>query len=98
VDKAFALSALFIFRRQDEMEGVTQLYDVKAAAQMLAISTWTIRAYIRNGKLHPVRFGRLVRLEGQELERFVASGKTPGDRFTNSTKEEHLAATSRSAR
>jgi excisionase family DNA binding protein len=76
------------------MEATTQLYDVNSAAQMLAVSPWTIRAYIRNGKLRPVRIGRLVRLEGQELERFVASAKTTGDGFTNSkTKElDHASA------
>jgi excisionase family DNA binding protein len=51
------------------------LHDVKDAAQLLAVSPWTIRAYIRQGKLRPVRIGRLVRLEEQELQRFVAEGK-----------------------
>ena len=53
------------------------LYDVKRAAQALAVSPWTIRAYIRDGKLKPVRLGRLVRLEEAELERFVAQAQTP---------------------
>ncbi len=53
------------------------LYDVKAAAQALAVSPWTIRAYIRTGKLKPVRLGRLVRLEEAELERFVAQAQAP---------------------
>ncbi len=52
------------------------LYDVKSAAQTLAISPRTIRAYIRDGKLHPVRLGRLVRLEEAELLRFVAEAGT----------------------
>jgi excisionase family DNA binding protein len=47
------------------------LYDVKGAAQVLAISPWTVRAYIRDGKLKPVRIGRLVRLQEEELERFL---------------------------
>jgi excisionase family DNA binding protein len=37
-----------------------KLYDNETAAAMLAVSPWTIRAYIRNGKLRPVRIGRLV--------------------------------------
>ena len=76
------------------MEQVTQLYDVKDAARFLAVSPWTIRAYIRDGKLNPVRIGRLVRLEGQELERFIAGGKTPTDIDPNSkTKElDHASA------
>ena len=54
-----------------------QLHDVGSAARLLAISPWTVRAYIRQGKLHPVRIGRLVRLTSEELERFIqeAMGK-----------------------
>lgn len=51
------------------------LYDVKTAAQALAVSPWTIRAYIRDGKLHPIRLGRLVRLDEEELQRFVARAR-----------------------
>jgi excisionase family DNA binding protein len=47
------------------------LHDVNSAAKLLAISPWTVRAYIREGKLHPVRIGRLVRLTTEELERFI---------------------------
>jgi excisionase family DNA binding protein len=54
---------------------MNQLYDVNAAARQLAVSPWTVRAYIRQGKLHPVRIGRLVRLDEEELSRFVASSK-----------------------
>jgi excisionase family DNA binding protein len=52
-----------------------KLYDVKDAAKVLAVSPWTVRAYIREGKLCPIRMGRLVRLDEQELERFVVSAK-----------------------
>jgi excisionase family DNA binding protein len=52
------------------------LLNIGSAAKLLAVSTWTIRGYIRQGKLHPIRIGRLVRLDGTELERFVASNKT----------------------
>jgi excisionase family DNA binding protein len=53
------------------------LHDVNEAARLLAVSPWTIRAYIRQGKLHPLRFGRLVRIDEQELQRFVAAAKDP---------------------
>jgi excisionase family DNA binding protein len=52
-----------------------QLYDVISAARLLSISPWTVRSYIHNGKLRPVRLGRRVLLEEAELERFVADGK-----------------------
>jgi excisionase family DNA binding protein len=64
------------------------LYDVNAAAQLLAVSCWTIRAYIRQGKLRPVRVGRLVRLEEDELQRFVAEAKSSGNGAGNQTEEE----------
>ena len=59
---------------------MNQLYDVNAAAHLLAVSPWTIRAYIRQGKLRPVRIGRLVRLDEEELSKFVASNKATGQR------------------
>jgi excisionase family DNA binding protein len=61
------------------MEQVTQLYDVKSAALLLAVSPWTVRAYIRKGRLQPVRIGRLVRLEVEELRRFIAEAKSPSE-------------------
>lgn len=51
------------------------LVDVKEAARAWAVSPWTIRAYIREGKLRAVRIGRLVRVETSELERFVNEQK-----------------------
>jgi len=50
---------------------MNSLLDVKEAARAWAVSPWTIRAYIRDGKLRAIRIGRLVRLEASELERFV---------------------------
>jgi len=58
---------------------MNQLYDVNAAARQLAVSPWTVRAWIKKGKLHPIRIGRLVRLDDEELSRFVASSKTAGN-------------------
>jgi excisionase family DNA binding protein len=48
---------------------------IKEAAAMLAISPWTVRTYIRRGKLHAVRIGRRVLLEPAELERLVEQGR-----------------------
>jgi excisionase family DNA binding protein len=76
-----AVFAIFIwgpnFRYDERRTPMKALYDVKAAAQALAVSPWTIRAYIRDGKLRAVRLGRLVRLEEAELERFVAQSQAP---------------------
>lgn len=53
------------------------LHNVDSAAAVLAVSPSTVRAYIRQGKLSPVRIGRLVRLEEAELKRFVAQNRGP---------------------
>ena len=54
---------------------MNRLLDVNAVADLLSISKWTVRAYIRSGKLRAVRLGRRVLVEESELERFVASVK-----------------------
>jgi len=51
------------------------LKSVEEAAELLGISPWTVRAYIRDGRLRPVRFGRRVLVEETELERFIASSR-----------------------
>jgi excisionase family DNA binding protein len=53
------------------------LKSVEQAAQVLGISPWTVRSYIRVGKLKPVRLGRRVLLAEDELERLVAEGQEP---------------------
>jgi excisionase family DNA binding protein len=55
-----------------------KLLSVQDAARILSLSPWTVRAYVRVGKLRPIRIGRLVRLEEQELERFVSKAKVFG--------------------
>ena len=61
-----------------------RLFDVVGAAELLNVSPWTVRAYIRQGRLHPVRFGRLVRLELSELQTFVETAKGISARPINS--------------
>lgn len=67
------LTALFVFVPKEGTR-MEPLHDVNSAAKLLAISPWTVRAYIREGKLNPVRIGRLVRLTTEELERFIQDG------------------------
>src|SRR2546429_4444011 len=55
------------------------LKSVEEAAGLLGISPWTVRGYIRDGKIKPVRLGRRVLVEEAELERFVADGKESSD-------------------
>lgn len=51
------------------------LKSVEEAAGLLGISPWTVRGYIKTGKLNPVRLGRRVLLTEDALERLVAEGQ-----------------------
>jgi excisionase family DNA binding protein len=48
---------------------------MKEAAAQLGISHWTLRHYVRIGKLPSVRIGRRVLVEPAELERLVTEGR-----------------------
>jgi excisionase family DNA binding protein len=52
------------------------LVDINEAAAALGLSPWTVRQYIRQGKLPAVRIGRRVLVEPDELARFIAQGRT----------------------
>ena len=54
---------------------VNALISVEKAAELLGISQWTVRAYIRDKKLTPVHIGRRVLIEPNEIQRFVAAAK-----------------------
>jgi len=51
------------------------LRSIEESAEILGISPWTIRKYVREFKLQPVRIGRRVLLEEAELQRFVADSR-----------------------
>ena len=53
------------------------LKSVDEAAGLLGISPWTVRAWIREGRLRPVRLGRRVLLSEAELERLVSESQAP---------------------
>jgi predicted site-specific integrase-resolvase len=51
------------------------LWNVREAGSALGISPWTIRLYMRQGKLRPVRVGRRVLVEPEECRRFLEDCK-----------------------
>lgn len=53
------------------------MLSVGEAARILGISKWTVRRYIRDGKIPPVRIGRRVLLADDELDRFVSACQQP---------------------
>jgi excisionase family DNA binding protein len=56
---------------------MVRLRSVDEAAALLGISPYTVRAWIRDGRLRPVRLGRRVLLSEGELERLVAESQQP---------------------
>jgi excisionase family DNA binding protein len=52
------------------------LQSVEEAAKTLSLSAWTVRAYIRQGKIRPVRIGRRVVIEPSEIRRLIEQGKS----------------------
>jgi len=60
------------------MNGTIQLdrlLDVHEAAEVMRVSVYTIRAWIRQGKLKATKLGRLVRLEPREVMRLISGGR-----------------------
>ncbi|MEN6535756.1 MAG: helix-turn-helix domain-containing protein [Bryobacteraceae bacterium] len=53
---------------------------IKDAAALLGLSPWTIRRFIRLGKLASVRIGRRVLVEPAELEKLVEAGRAEAGR------------------
>ncbi len=51
------------------------LLSIDKAAEKLSLSSWTLRLWIRQGKLHPVRLGRRILLEEKELQRFIRDNR-----------------------
>jgi excisionase family DNA binding protein len=53
---------------------------IKEAAAALGLSHWTIRQYIREGKIRAVRIGKRILVEPTELERLLELGRIKGAR------------------
>jgi excisionase family DNA binding protein len=53
---------------------------VKEAAAALGISHWSLRKYVRQGRLVAVRIGRRVLIQPAELERLIEQGRSGGQR------------------
>jgi excisionase family DNA binding protein len=53
------------------------LYNVTEAARVLSLSPWTLRRWIKEGKLESVRLGRRVLITVDELSRLVDAGRSP---------------------
>jgi excisionase family DNA binding protein len=52
---------------------------LREAAGSVGLSVWTLRAWIRQGRLAAVRLGRRVMVEPAELKRLVAQGRSSSE-------------------
>ena len=52
---------------------------LREAAASVGLSHWTLRAWLRHGKLRSVRLGRRVLIEPSELRRLVEQGRNGED-------------------
>jgi excisionase family DNA binding protein len=48
---------------------------VRQAAEAVGLSHWTLRAYVRQGKIKAVKIGRRLLIEPAELQRLVEAGR-----------------------
>lgn len=56
------------------------LLTLEEAAERVRTSVWTIRRWIREGKLVGVRVGNQLRVDSEDLEEFIRRGKTNQER------------------
>ena len=49
---------------------------LKEAAEAVGLSHWTLRQYIREGKVQAIKLGRRVLIEPGELERLIEQGRS----------------------
>jgi excisionase family DNA binding protein len=56
-------------------DDIPQLLTLLAVAKLLSVSPHTIRAFVRKGKLRPVRICRRLLFDPGEVARFVAEAK-----------------------
>jgi len=56
-------------------ESVPQLLTLLAVAKALCVSQHTVRAWVRTGKLRPLRICRRLLFEPGEVARFISEAK-----------------------
>ena len=57
------------------MTALPQLLDLLTVAELLSVSPHTIRAWVRKGRLKPVRICRRLLFDPAEVARFVAEAR-----------------------
>lgn len=65
---------------------VPQLLTLLAVANALCVSPHTVRSWVRQGKLRPIRICRRLLFAPAEIERFLAEAMTPEERMENAKR------------
>ena len=60
-------------------DAIPQLLTLLAVAKALCVSPHTVRAWVRKGKLHPVRICRRLLFHPDELVRFLTEARSTED-------------------
>ena len=63
---------------------------LKEAADAVGLSQWTLRQYIRQGKLQTIRLGRRVLIEPAELQKLIEQGRSIDTGITDTPGREVL--------
>jgi excisionase family DNA binding protein len=61
--------------RKAAMQNLTKLLSISEVAEILGLSPHTIRSFVRQGKLSPVRICRRVLFSPDEVSRFICAGQ-----------------------
>ena len=59
----------------ENFEQIQRLLDVNMSAELLRVSPYTIRSWIRKGVLRATKLGRLVRIEPTEVRKLITAGR-----------------------
>jgi excisionase family DNA binding protein len=59
------------------MQELPKLHTLPEVARALGVSAHTIRSFVRQGKLRPLRICRRVLFDSEEVARFVRDAKSP---------------------
>jgi excisionase family DNA binding protein len=51
------------------------LLQIEDTSAILGLSHWTLRRFVRDGRLRAVRIGRRLMIEASEVERFIEEGR-----------------------
>jgi excisionase family DNA binding protein len=71
-------------------DNISKLLPLDSVAALLAVSSHTIRAWVRHGKLRPLRICRRLLFEPCEVARFLSEARAVPDRQSASDSEQSL--------